>query len=228
MTTAPHERTRRRSAAPTRARGAARAGARVLAVLLVLLLAAAAGGCGLSTNDEPETIKDNVPPDLLDSEAATPEVAPGETETVKVWFLDTDDQGETRLVARERLVPRPATQVSVLESLIQDPPNDVERTLGMSTDIPDDVTLTDQPRQRTDGVLIVNLSDDFYDLQGETARNAFAQIVYTATELPGVGKVQFERDGEVFNAVDGEGQSRSDPLSRDSYRNLAPPQGDQI
>ena len=193
--------------------------------LLVLLVAAIAGGCGLSTNDKPETIKDNVPPDLLDTETATPDTPIGSTESVKVWFLRTDRLGDTRLVERERLVPRPATQVSVLESLIQDPPTDVERTGGISTAIPEDVTLAGQPRLRSsegDGVLTVALSDDFYDLQGETARNAFAQIVFTATELPGVDKVQFERDGEVFNAVDGDGQSRRDPLSRDSYDKLRP------
>jgi spore germination protein GerM len=189
---------------------------------LLLLVTAVAGGCGLSTNDEPETIKDNVPPDLLDTETATPDTPIGSTESVKVWFLRTD-RLNTRLVERERLVPRPATQVSVLESLIQDAPTDVERTGGISTAIPEDVTLAGQPRlSSSDGVLTVPLSDNFYDLQGETARNAFAQIVFTATELPGVEKVQFERDGEVFNAVDGEGQSRRDPLSRDSYDELRP------
>jgi spore germination protein GerM len=192
-------------------------------VVLLVLLVTAAGGCGLSTNDEPETIKDNVPPDLLDTETAAPDTPIGSTESVKVWFLRTDPLGDTRLVQSDRLVPRPATQVSVLESLINDPPTDLERAGGVSTAIPEDVTLAGQPRlSSSDGVLTVALSDEFYDLQGETARNAFAQIVFTATELPGVRKVQFEQDGEVFNAVNGAGQSRSDPLGRSSYDKLRP------
>jgi spore germination protein GerM len=194
---------------------------------LLVLLVALAAGCGLSTNDEPETIKDNVPPDLLDTESATPDTTATNTESVTVWFLRPDDQGDTRLSKRERQVPLPATQVSVLESLIQDPPNGVERSLGYTTAIPEDVTVTEQPQQRSDGVLTVNLSDDFYDLQGESARNAFAQIVFTATELTGVDSVQFERDGEVFNAVDGEGQSTSAPLSRSSYDELRPEPADE-
>ena len=212
MTTAVDEHfPRRRRGAPVRA----------VAALLVLLVTAATGGCGLSTNDEPETIKDNVPPDLLDTETAAPDTPTGDTEAVKVYFLTTDDQGDAHVVDADRFVVRPATPLSVLESLIKDAPTELERVGGISTAIPDDVTVS-QPRQRSDGVLIVDLSDNFYDLQGETARNAFAQIVFTATELPGVTMVQFERDGEVFNAVDGAGQSRRDPLSRASYAKLQP------
>jgi len=216
MTAADDKRPARRRRALARAAGA----------VSVLVVVAALGACGLSTNDEPETIKDNVPPDLLDTEAATPDNPTGEsteTETVEVWFLTTDASGDTRVVKRPRQVPRPATQIQVLETLITEPPTGFERAGGITTDIPEDVTVTDTPRLRSDdGVLIVNLSDAFYDLQGETARNAFAQVVFTATELPNVTSVQFERDGEVFNAVDGEGQSSREPLGRRSFAKLAP------
>jgi spore germination protein GerM len=202
-----------------------RALVRAAGALAALLVTAALGACGLSTNDEPETIKDNVPPDLLDTETAAPEASADdstETETVEVWFLQTDALGETRLIKRPRQVPRPATPIQVLETLITEPPTGFERAGGITTDIPDDVTVTDTPRLRTeDGVLIVNLSDAFYDLQGETARNAFAQIVYTATELPNVNRVQFERGGEVFSAVNGDGQSTRAPLGPTDFANLA-------
>jgi spore germination protein GerM len=199
------------------------------ALLLVLLVSAATAGCGISTNDEPETIKENVPPDLLDTETAAPETPGGsaETETVNVWFLRTDREDEARVTPRPRQVPRPATQMNVLETLIKDPPIEMERLGGIFTAIPEEVTVTRQPQQR-DGVLVVSLSDDFYDLQGETARNAYAQIVFTATELPGVRAVQFLRDGEVFNAVDGQGQSSREPLSRVSFRNLRPENADAV
>jgi spore germination protein GerM len=198
---------------------------RVAALVLLVMAAATGAGCGLSTNDEPETIKDNVPPDLLDTETATPETPAGgstETETVNVWFLRTDNEGETRVTRRPRLVPRPATQIQVLETLIKEPPVEMERLGGIFTAIPEDVTVTEQPERRSDGVLIVSLSDDFYDLQGETARNAFAQIVFTASELPGITAVQFQRDGEVFYAVDGQGQSSRAPLSPGSFGNMLP------
>jgi hypothetical protein len=203
---------------PPRRRGAP---GRAAAALALLVAAAVTGGCGLSTNDEPETIRDNVPPDLLDeAESASPGEATEDTETAFVWFLNTDSETDTYLVRAERQVPRPATQTNVLETLITEPPSEMERLDGISTDVPEDVTLTATPRQTSGGVLIVDLSEDFYELQGETARNAFAQIVFTATGLPGVDEVQFQRDGEVFNAVDGDGQSRRDPLGRNDFDKL--------
>ena len=39
-----------------------------------------------------------------------------------MWFLTTDARGETQLVKRPRQVPRPATQIQVLETLITEPP----------------------------------------------------------------------------------------------------------
>jgi spore germination protein GerM len=138
-----------------------------------------------------------------------------------VWFLRTDGEGESHLVPVERKVPPPATQSRLLEVLVQEPPTDPERDDGISTAIPDGVTLDEEPDLRSDGVLIVKLSPDFYDLQGDTARNAFAQVVFTATSRPEVDMVQFERNGEVFRAVDGDGQSR-EVLSRESYKDLGP------
>jgi spore germination protein GerM len=195
---------------------------RGLPVLVVLLLLATTAACGLSTNDEPEAI-DDPQTEPVEAGADAPDLSTvDDTTTVHVWFVRTDEDGETHLVEAERFVPPPPTQRSVLEALIQSPPTDEERNEGTTTYIPEDVTIAEQPDLRSDGVLIVELSPDFYDLQGDTARYAFAQIVFTATGLPHVEMVQFERDGEPFNAVDGEGQSRAVPLTRKSYEELAP------
>lgn len=191
------------------------------ALLVLLLLATATTGCGLSTNDEPEAI-DDPQAEPVEAGADAPDLSTvDDSIVVHVWFVRTDDDGETHLVEAERQVPRPPTQRSVLEALIQSPPTDAERDRGITTDIPEDVTVA-EPQLRSDGVLIVELSPDFYDLQGETARNAFAQIVFTATGLSQVEMVQFERDGEPFSAVDGDGQSRTVPLTRKSYEELSP------
>jgi spore germination protein GerM len=188
---------------------------------LSVLLLAVATGCGLSTDDEPEAIDDPAS-EAIDADAEGPDLGGAEsTEVVHVWFLRTDDEGEAHLVEVDRKVPPPATQRRVLEALIQESPTDAERDDGISTAIPGDITINESPDLRSDRVLIVELSADFYDLQGDTARNAFAQIVFTATGLPGVEMVQFERDGEVFRAVDGDGQSR-EVLSRESYVELSP------
>jgi spore germination protein GerM len=62
----------------------------------------------------------------------------------------------------------------------------------------------------------------YEDLHGIIAQNAFAQIVYTATAIEGVESVRFERDGSLFEAVDGEGQASADPLGRADVVELAP------
>jgi spore germination protein GerM len=190
-----------------------------VALALSVLLVAVAAGCGLSTNDEPEAIDDPVP-EPVDADTEAPDLGGVDgTQPASVWFLSTGEDDETRLIEVERRVSPPPTPRQVLEALIQESPTDAERADGISTDIPDDVTIDEPPDLRSDGVLIVELSPEFYDLQGERARNAFAQIVFTATGLPEVRMVQFERDGEVFNAVDGDGQSRA-VLSRESYAEL--------
>jgi spore germination protein GerM len=204
-----------------RLRWTARPGLLVVATLLVV----AATGCGLSTNDQPEAI-DEPQSEPIDTDAGAPDLSTVDgAETVKVWFLSTDDEGEVHLVEVERQVAQPATVRSLLEVLIAEPPDDEERDAGISTGIPESVTVAEEPDLRSDGVLTVELSEEFYDLQGETARNAFAQIVFTATGFtatgfPDIEMVQFERDGEPFSAVDGDGQSRAGPLSRASYRGL--------
>ena len=178
------------------------------------------GGCGLSTDDEPEAI----PRPTVESSASTPAstvVRPGEaTENVTVFFLTTDDAG-TSVEDVQRQVALPATLGSRLDALLAQPPDEDERSQGIWSAIPASATLASAPHQRGH-VLIVDMPSRIYDeLHGLIAQDAFAQIVYTATAIQGVESVLFRRDGVTFEAVDGTGQASSRPLGRDDFPELA-------
>ena len=192
------------------------AGLSVLAALLLLT------GCGLSTDDAPEAITRSSVESRTSTSPSTV-VLPGEdTDNISVWFVHTDDVG-TVLRKAQRQVALPATAGSRLDALLTQTPDPRERTQGLWSALPPDATLASRPRQRGN-VLVVDLPEGVYDeLHGIIAQNAFAQIVYTATEIPGVESVTFERDGALFEAVDGQGQASGDPLGRDDFVELSHP-----
>jgi spore germination protein GerM len=142
------------------------------------------------------------------------------TEEAAVYFLRSDQTGVSYyLESRPRLVEDREVPVQVLQALIQQAPNGLERVDGITTFVPDEARLLGRPRLRGD-VLEVNLSESFYDLQGDSSRYAFAQVVYTVTEIDGINEVRFLNEGRSFEVVDGAGQSRDRPVDREDYRNL--------
>ena len=50
-----------------------------------------------------------------------------------------------------------------------------------------------------------------------------AQMVFTLTARPGIGRVSFTIDGEPVDVPDGSGALTSDPVAREDYDDLAPP-----
>jgi spore germination protein GerM len=192
---------------------------RLVALVLVLL----AGACSLDTDEEPEAIHGPTSAASASSDASTVELPSSATENVSVWFLQnrTADLGAF-VVATQRQVALPADPGAWLEALFQQPPDLSERESGVWSAIPTDTHLVSPPEQ--DGhVLRIQLPDLVYeDLHGLVARYAFAQIVFTATEIPDIESVQFLRSDGVFPAVDDQGQSHTDPLSRDDYDEYLP------
>lgn len=208
---------------PGRARRRSGAGwlTRLATLALAAIVAAVTAGCGLGANDEPQPLdQENVPSSAGERGTRAPTGEGVQTVDVTVWFIQTDSSGTPHLVSRGRRVPSPDNPEARLHALIAQPPNQVERAEGISTYVPEDASIVNRPETTNGGVLVVDLSDNFYNLQGEASRNAFAQVVFTATEFPGVDSVRFELSGEPFQALDGEGQSQRGPVDRDAYRNL--------
>jgi spore germination protein GerM len=195
---------------------------RRLVLLLVAVLLVGATGCGLTENSEPRPIAaGDLPEELVDpaDSTTTTTALPSPTTTVVTVYYVIQQDGVTRLVARPREVAdasRPADRIAAL--LL--PPTEEEQQQGILTSIPADTVLID-----TDLVgdeLTVDLSASLFDVQGEELRNAFAQLVRTATELQVVLRVRFLVDGQEVNAPDASGVEQSRPVQRGDYITLAP------
>lgn len=191
--------------------------------LAALAATVALAACGLSTNEEPETIGGPAIASNAGSDVSVIDLPTANTENVSVWFLHnrTDDVG-VFVIEAKRQVAQPASPGIWLDALLQQPPGETEREDGIWSAIPLDARLVTEPDQQGH-VLTVQLSDRVYsELHGLLAQYAFAQIVYTATEIPGIESVLFLEDDGVFPAVDGAGQAHTDPLGRSDYDELIP------
>jgi spore germination protein GerM len=198
----------------------------LLAVGAVAALAAA--GCGVDTDDEPRII----PPDeaatddsIDDSPTTSAEdvLDPRPGQVVEVYFTQALD-GETELVRANRTVPGPATEVELLNTLLEDPPGPSERQQGLITSIPETTQLTSPPQRQDGSVLNISLNYGIFEVEGEALRLAFGQIVCTATSLGTVQRVTFEVDGVARPAVDGEGRETNGPVDCADYDTLLAPE----
>ncbi|HEX8804086.1 MAG TPA: GerMN domain-containing protein [Acidimicrobiales bacterium] len=208
-----------------RARAAGRWAAAPLAALVALAGVGAAAGCGIDTDSEPRTIDSNSAPEELPESPVSPppsEAAePGAGATVTVWFLRTNSDQVELAPVRRWLEPAGNNEAGLLALLVAGP-NEDERRIDVATAIPATTTLASEPVRDERGVLTVDLSEGFFGVQGNELRNAYAQIVCTATGLDSVSAVQFESGGEPAAALDGNGQSTGRPLDCTDYDNLVP------
>lgn len=193
----------------------------------VVLLALLLGACGLSANDEPQAIPpQNLPPGLLDPNPSSSTTLPesGATTTITVYFLTTEG-GTTRLARAEREVNTveafmPGARLLALFSQ----PTSEEQDEGLSTSIPADAVLLSAPAPGEDeDVLVIDVSSEMFSVQGQELANAFAQIVWTVSEIDGVREVRFLRDGVPTSALDGDGAEQEGPVTTADYQALAPP-----
>jgi spore germination protein GerM len=165
------------------------------AALVAVTLAAA--GCGIPTDDNPRAIsRENLPDEAVD--ATTEATASQETVAVPISLVQSPE--DPRLVDVERRVPvsSPATgpdPAAVLETLLRATPNAQERSDGITNLIPQDTRLASQP-ELARGTLVVDLTSEIFDVEGENQRAAFGQIVCTANALAGVDSVRFLVLGE--------------------------------
>jgi spore germination protein GerM len=192
-------------------------------IAALALVAALAAGCGVSANDEPHEIAaSDLPPDLMAS-TTTPTVASSVSPTnapVTVYYLVLQD-GITKLRGVTRDVADASRARDRLAALLA-PPSAEEQAAGLLTSIPADTVLLDSELVEADDELVVDLSRSLFDVQGEELRNAFAQLVWTVTELEGVRRVRFLVDGEEFRAPDAAGIEQPGAVTRLDYSALAP------
>lgn len=179
---------------------------RIPALLTSALLVA---GCALSPDAAPR----DLPADeqtLVPAQTATG----GEAEGPDRIYLGAP--GEERLL---RSVPRDtATRQDLIEILLAGP-NENELEQQYTTFLPASLELLDTFKQGT--ILFLDVSDELTELTGQPLSRALAQIVYTATELEGVERVQITVNGSPVSWPRPVGSNTASTLSIYDYPSFA-------
>lgn len=199
---------------------------RLAAAALALAALTGAAGCGVDADDAPRSIPSE---DLQSSQAPgatsttaddTRDTPIGQPVPVDIYFAREADETGGVLQAVVRQVSSPATESAVLDALFLDTPTAAERDDGLVTAIPTATRQVRPPRREDGGVVQVSLTAGLLDVEGETLKLAFGQIVCSVTALDSVRSVTFEVDGEPVPAIDGSGEQVTGPVSCSDYQNL--------
>ena len=183
-------------------------------VAVVLVLATVTAGCGVRSDSSARDLSaSRVPYGLLEDAPTTTTTSPPTPSVARtgvlVYFIRED-----RMVARAREVNAPATVAKALTALLFGVQED-EAAAELRSAI--DPTASMQARALDPATYEVDLSAEFS--KGPTSEQvlALAQIVYTATALPGVTAVRFTLDGVPIEVPTGSGSLTSTPVGRDAF-----------
>jgi spore germination protein GerM len=181
-------------------------------------------GCGIPTDDSPRAISsENVPDDVADD---TTEPTPSQsTVGAPIYLVQSPD--DPRLVDVQRPVPAssPAANpdpAAVLETLLTATASPEEQADGITNLIPPDTRLASQP-ELARGTLVVDLTNEIFEIEGENQRAAFGQIVCTANRLDGVHFVRFLVAGEPTEVQVDSGATGGPVTCADDYERLQEP-----
>jgi spore germination protein GerM len=187
---------------------------RRLAVLGVAPLAALATGCALPTQGSPSAIAaSHVPFNLLDPHpptTTTTQPKPSSYVGVKVYFLNAN--ANDALTPADRLVSAPA-QLPVIITALVTGPSSGEAAAGLTTAIPNDVTVLSATDNTASNVVTVNFNTAFGQITGTATEQAVAQVVTTVVNeiSPGTGVV-FEINGTHTNVPIANGSQVAGPV----------------
>jgi hypothetical protein len=186
------------------------------AVLGLLAVLAVLTGCGVPTGGEPSTIAATDVPYGLAEPAPSPTTTPPPEAVADAsrvhWITDADT-----LVPRVRDVSgttRRARLADLLEQLAAGPTG-AERDEQLSTALPPEVRLS--VTGLDDGTATIDLDASGAAPAGVAGRRAVAQVVLTATSVPGVDAVLLELAGEPIEAPLPDGELTDRPLTAPDY-----------
>lgn len=188
----------------------------VLAIVLTVGVAA----CGLPEDDEPRVVAAEDAPIDLSPTTAMPETTAGRgADEVELFFVDPEANRLRRVTRAVDAITEEAAITALLQGRVEgDPP-------GLTSAIPPGTELI--AIDRVESLLVLDLGPDgpegIQGVQAEAQTRAFAQLVYTATALDGVGLVQFRVEGVPIDArTDGPAKAE---VNRTDYASLAPASG---
>src|SRR5579864_3325724 len=144
-------------------------------------------------------------------------VPPGPRTAVAVYLV----RGEHVIPVR-RLVPHTVAPARAAASSLLLGPTASERASGYLSQIPVRTALRGISISR--GVATVDLSRSFESGGGSLSMGLrVAQVVYTLTQFPAVGRVAFRLDGRPVGSIGGEGVVVSPPVGRAAFEAQTPP-----
>jgi spore germination protein GerM len=187
--------------------------------LAALLLVTASAACGVPTGGAPDPIAaSDVPYGLAEavpSTSAAP-TTPAQPDQPRVYLLAEDGalvpQGRSLAdgALRDRLD-------ELLDDLAAGPTAD-ELTDRLSTALRPEISLTVE--DLSGGTVTIDLGGTAEAPSGQESRRAVAQIVLTATSLPGVDAVLLNRTGQRVEPPLPSGELSARPLTADDYASL--------
>jgi hypothetical protein len=182
----------------------------------VLGLVVVLGGCGVPTGGAPATIAPSDFPFALGAPTPTPPVAPtAEPEPAPFRVFLVDDGGVLVAEPREVGGGTPGEQLGDLLAALAEGPTARERTDQLSTALPPQIEL--DLHDLTDRTATVDLGPPVQAPSGVAGRRAVAQIVLTATTVPGVDAVRLTVGGDPVEAPLPSGELTADPLTAADY-----------
>ncbi len=201
----------------------------------LIALAVLGAGCGIPLDDAPETIAvDELPAALQPTTTTTTTSVPEQLAEAVVIYLVDPNEGEPRLVGVERQVALVDSgtelEALILEQLFAGPTNEEQTEKLLSTllvpsgEAPLAVLETASP---ADGRLDIVLTEA-PSVEGTARITAFAQVVFTLTELESVDAVSFlvrNEDGEnefISVLTEAEEGNVERPVGREDYPSLRP------
>jgi len=132
---------------------------------------------------------------------------------LKVYFFMGD-----KLYPVSRILGGSRTPQYALQELFKGP-TEIEKAKGIYTQIPADLSIVNI--KTTPSMITIVFNDALLSISGGTARTngVLAQIVYTATQIPGINYVNIELENkEQPIIIGGEGIVIDKPLSCSDYR----------
>jgi spore germination protein GerM len=194
----------------------------IVRVVVAALLVGLVAGCGLTAESKPRIIAaKDLPSELLNPAASSTTLARSpSTTSVAVYYL-VQTASTTHLAGVVRQVKDSSRASDRLTALLA-APTPQEQTQGLVTSIPAGTTLRGTKLSANGQELDIDLSSSLFNIQGQELRNAFAQLVWTATEIPGITQVRFTVEGKDFRVPDQDGIEQPGAVTRAAYARLAP------
>jgi len=179
----------------------------LVAATLVLVLVS----CGISNDAGPRDIPEA---DRLSLDNSANQTTGATTGTDRIYLLAPEAPNETQqLRAAQRDIGASATRR--LQSLFGGLTS-ADIRLRLRTAIPEGLELHSAVLQ-PGGTLVADVSDQLLDLSANSLIDAVAQIVFTASEVEGVQRIDLVVDGKARQWPAGDGELQADPLTVYDY-----------